>query len=249
MFDVLVLSGAHLQLKPRWISTSLATHALAGALAILATQAALQSASTDVRETPVLLFVPKAPPPPPPEAKPDPPAPAVVVAEPPPKGFQTVAALQDIPDLIPPVDLTQRPLDPRDFTGRGEEGGLAAGVVGGTGKADVWSGTRASDAIYEATMNDERFAPAIVVFQPAPRYPKHLETLGLEGRVVVEFVIDTAGQVEPASLRVLESTHQAFDQAAQTAMLESVFKPARLSGHPVRQLTRQAVRFVSMRQP
>jgi len=98
-------------------------------------------------------------------------------------------------------------------------------------------------------MNDERFAPAIVVSQPAPRYPKHLETLGLEGRVVVEFVIDTAGQVEPASLRVLESTHQAFDQAARTTMLESVFKPARLSGHAVRQLTRQAVRFVSVRQP
>jgi len=249
MFDVLVLSGARLQLKPSWISTSLATHALAGALAIMATQAALESASTDVRETPVLLFVPKAPPPPPPEAKPDPPAPAVVVAEPPPKGFQTVAALRDIPDLIPPVDLSQRALDPRDFTGRGEEGGLAAGVVGGTGKADVWSGTPASDAIYEATMNDERFAPAIVVSQPAPRYPKHLETLGLEGRVVVEFVIDTAGQVEPASLQVLESTHPAFDQAARTAMLESVFKPARLSGHAVRQLTRQAVRFVSMRQP
>jgi protein TonB len=248
MFDVLVLSGTHLQLRPRWISTSLATHALAGALAILATQAALQSPSTDVRETPVLLFVPKAPPPPP-EAKPDLPTPVVVVAEPPPKGFQTVAALRDIPDLIPPVDLTQRALDPRDFTGRGEEGGLAAGVVGGTGKADVWSGTPESDAIYEATMNDERFAPAIVVSQPAPRYPKHLETLGLEGRVVVEFVIDTAGQVEPASLRVRESTHQAFDQAAQTAMLESVFKPARLSGHAVRQLTRQAVRFVSMRQP
>jgi len=249
MFDVLVLSGARLQLKPSWISTSLATHALAGALAIMATQAALESASTDVRETPVLLFVPKAPPPPPPEAEPDPPAPAVVVAEPPPKGFQTVAALRDIPDLIPPVDLSQRALDPRDFTGRGEEGGLAAGVVGGTGKADVWSGTPASDAIYEATMNDERFAPAIVVSQPAPRYPKHLETLGLEGRVVVEFVIDTAGQVEPASLRVLESTHQAFDQAARTTMLESVFKPARLSGHAVRQLTRQAVRFVSVRQP
>ncbi len=249
MFDVLVLSGAHLQLKPRWISTSLATHALAGALAIMATQAALQSAvdrcprdtRTAVRTQGSAAAAA--------EAKPDPPTPAVVVAEPPPKGFQTVAALQDIPDLIPPVDLTQRALDPRDFTGRGEEGGLAAGVVGGTGKADVWSGTPASDAIYEATMNDERFAPAIVVFQPAPRYPKHLETLGLEGRVVVEFVIDTAGQVEPASLRVLESTHQAFDQAAQTAMLESVFKPARLSGHPVRQLTRQAVRFVSMRQP
>jgi protein TonB len=247
MFDVLVLSGAQLQLKPRWISTSLATHALAGALAVMATQAALQTPSPDARETPVLLFVPRAPPPPPPEARPEPPAPAAVVADPPPKGFQTVTALKDIPNLIPPVDLTQHPLDPRDFTGRGVEGGLAAGVVGGTGKVDGWSGAPGSDAIYEATTNDERFAPAIVVFQPAPRYPKHLETLGLEGRIVVEFVIDTAGRVEPGSLRVLESTHQAFDQAAQTAMLESEFKPARLSGQAVRQLTRQAVRFVSMR--
>jgi protein TonB len=249
MLDVLVLSGAQLQLKPRWISTSLATHALAGALAVTATQAALRTQSTDARETPVLLFVPKAPPPPPPEARPEPLAPAVVVADPPPKGFQTVTALQDIPDLIPPVDLTQRALDPRDFTGRGVEGGLAAGVVGGTGKVDGWTDAPGPDALYEATTNDERFTPAIVVFQPAPRYPKHLETLGLEGRVVVEFVIDTAGQVEPGSLRVLESTHRAFDQVARTAILESEFQPARLSRSPVRQLTRQAVRFVGIRQP
>jgi TonB family protein len=156
-------------------------------------------------------------------------------------------ALADIPDVIPPVDLTQRALDPRDFTGRGVEGGLAAGVVGGTGKADVWAGGPATDAIYEASTNDERFAPATVVFQPAPRYPKHLETLGLEGRVRVEFVIDTAGQVEPASIRILESSHPAFEDAARAAMGGSRFRPARLSSHPVRQLTRQAVRFVSAR--
>jgi TonB family protein len=167
------------------------------------------------------------------------------VTEPPPKGFQTVAALSDIPDVIPPVDLTQRALDPRDFTGRGVEGGLAAGVVGGTGKVNGWTGGPAPGAIYEATTNDERFAPATVVFQPVPRYPRHLETLALEGRVVVEFVIDTAGQVEPASIRVLESSHPAFEEAARAAIAGSRFQPARLSRHPVRQLTRQSVRFVS----
>ena len=190
-----------------------------------------------------MLFVPKAPPPPPVEVEPKPPAPAVIVTEPPPKGFQTVAALQDIPDLIPPVDLTQRALDPRDFTGQGVEGGLAAGVVGGTGKVDVWAGGPAPDAIYEASTNDERFSPATVVSQPHPRYPKHLEAAGLQGRVLVEFVIDTSGHVEPGSVRSLESTHAAFEEAAQDAMLGSLFKPARLSGHPVRQLTRQSVRF------
>jgi TonB family protein len=172
----------------------------------------------------------------------------VIVSEPPPKGFQTVA-LADIPDVIPPVDLTQRALDPRDFTGRGVEGGLAAGVVGGTGKADVWAGGPEPNAIYEASTIDERFAPATVIFQPAPRYPRHLESLGLEGRVLVEFVIDTAGQVEPASVRILESSHPAFEAAARAAIGGSRFQPARLSGHPVRQLTRQSVRFLSAQHP
>ena len=142
MFDVLVLSGAHLELKSRWVGTSLLMHVSAAALAVMVTRAALESPPAEMRDSPVMLFVPKAPePPPPPEVKPEP-APAVVVTEPPPKGFQTVAILSDIPDVIPPVDLTERALDPRDFTGRGVEGGLATGVVGGTGKVDGWSGDR-----------------------------------------------------------------------------------------------------------
>jgi protein TonB len=248
VFDVLVFSGAPLELKPRWISTSVVMHALAAVGAVMVTRAALESPPVAARDIPVMLFVPKAPPPPPAAVEPEPPASAVIVSEPPPKGFQTVA-LADIPNVIPPVDLTQRALDPRDFTGRGVEGGLAAGVVGGTGKADMWAGGPAADAIYEASTSDERFVPATVVFQPAPRYPKHLETMGLAGRVLVEFVIDTAGQVEPASIRIRESSHPAFEAAAQTAVGGSRFQPARLSGHPVRQLTRQSVRFVSAQNP
>ena len=181
MFDVLVFSGAPLELKPRWISTSVVMHALAALGVVMVTRAALESPSAARPEVAVMLFVPKAPPPPPVKVEPEPPAPAVIVTEPPPKGFQTVAALQDIPDLIPPVDLTQRALDPRDFTGQGVEGGLAAGVVGGTGKVDVWAGGPAPDAIYEASTNDERFSPATVVSQPTPRYPKHLEAAGSRG--------------------------------------------------------------------
>ena len=88
-----------------------------------------------------------------------------------------------------------------------------------------------------------------MVSQPAPRYPRHLATAGLEGRVLVEFVIDTTGHVEPGSVRSLQTSHPAFEDAAQEAVLGSLFKPARLSGHPVRQLTRQSVRFVSAATP
>jgi periplasmic protein TonB len=248
MFDLLVASGAHLELRPRWVTTSVLTHALIVTLAVTATQAALDAPSVTVPDPAILLFVPKPPSsPPPPEVKREAPAPSAVIAEPPPRGFQTVVAPTEIPTVIPPVDLSQRPLDPRDFTGRGVEGGVAEGVVGGTGRVDGWPAGGELNAIYEATTNDERFEPAIVVLQPAPRYPALLEALGIEGQVIVEFVIDTTGRVQPPSIRIIESTHTDFEVAARAAVAGAMFRPARLSAHPVRQLTRQSVRFVTTR--
>ena len=84
-----------------------------------------------------------------------------------------------------------------------------------------------------------------MIAPPTPRYPASLEAAGLEGQVIVEFVIDTTGRVEPNSIRATESTHSAFEAAARAAVRASVFRPARLGTRPVRQLTRQTVRFVA----
>jgi periplasmic protein TonB len=239
MFDVLPASGAHLGVRPTSITTSIISHALVVLLAILATQGALDAPRMALPPEAMLLYVPKPEPPPPtPVSKPEPP-PKLVIAEPPPKGFQTVAAPSEIPTVIPPVDLDQRPLDPRDFSGIGVEGGVADGVVGGTGVVTK------PDAIYEATTILEGFAPAVLLAQPAPKYPAVLHSAGLSGTVMVEFVIDTIGKVEPASIRVIESTHGGFDDAARAAVLGAKFQPAHLGPHPVRQLTRQRVRFVA----
>jgi protein TonB len=246
MLDVLIASGAHHELRPRWVTTSVLTHALLITLAVMASRAVLDAPSVTAPDPAILLFVPKPPPPPPPEVKPESP-PRAVVAEPPPKGFQTVAALTDIPKVIPPVDLRERPLDPRDFTGRGVEGGLAEGVVGGTGRVDNGPPGGELNAIYEATTNDERFEPAILVLQPAPRYPAALEAVGIEGQVMVEFVIDTLGRVQPHSIRIMATTHPDFAAAARAAVAGAIFRPAHLSAHPVRQLTRQSIRFVTSR--
>lgn len=249
MFEVLVASGAPIEFRPRWLTLSLTTHALAAALVVVLTQAALEAARIAPPEEAILLFAPEPaeppPPPPPPEARPATPPPSVV-AEPPPKGFQTVAVLQDIPTDIPPVDLTQRPLDPRDFTGRGVEGGIAEGIVGGTGRVED-AAPAAADAIYEATTADDRFEQASVISQPSPRYPRTMETLGIEGRVVVEFIIDTLGRVQRGTVQALESSHPEFESAARDAVQGSVFRPARMSGQPVRQRTRQSIRFVKAR--
>lgn len=247
MLDVLIASGAHLELRPRWVTTSVLTHALLVSLAVMATRAVLDAPPVSAPEAAILLFVPKSPSPPAqPEVKRESP-PSVVVADPPPKGFQTVAALTDIPQVIPPVDLSQRPLDPRDFTGRGVEGGVAEGVDGGTGRVDTDPPGGELNAIYEATTDDQRFEPAILLSQSAPRYPRALESLGIEGHVIVEFVIDTTGKVQPRSIRILESTHPDFAAAARSAVAATIFRPAQLSTHPVRQLTRQSIRFVATR--
>ena len=69
--------------------------------------------------------------------------------------------------------------------------------------------------------------------------------MGVEGWVRLEFVIDTTGRVEAASIRILRSSHDAFETEARAALAGAVFRPARFSGRPVRQLTRQSIRFVT----
>ena len=239
MFDILPASGVHSGVRPTSITTSIISHALVILLAVLATRGALDAPGMALPPAAMLLFVPKPEPPPAPVVPKTEPAPKLVIAEPPPKGFQTVAAPSEIPTIIPPVDLNQQPFDPRDFTGIGVEGGVADGVVGGTGPV------ARPDAIYDATTILEGFAPAILVAQPAPKYPRVLHSAGLSGTVMVEFVIDTIGQVETVSIRVVESTHRGFEDAARAAVLGARFQPARLGPHHVRQLTRQRVRFVA----
>jgi len=85
--------------------------------------------------------------------------------------------------------------------------------------------------------------PAEAIHQPKPRYPPVLQHAGIEGRVLVEFIIDTVGHVEPTSLRVVESSNAGFEAAAGETLRRSVFRPARVQGRPVRQRAIQVVAF------
>ena len=78
-----------------------------------------------------------------------------------------------------------------------------------------------------------------------PRFPPVLLAAGVSGRVVVQFVVDTVGAVETLSITVLECTHPGFEAPAREAVAGAVFRPARLGPYPVRQLTKQPVRFIA----
>jgi len=68
----------------------------------------------------------------------------------------------------------------------------------------------------------------------------------MEGRVEIQFVVDTTGKVEPSSIEVVKSAQVGFEPAARTAIEGSLFRPAQLSNVPVRQLTRQSIKFVAV---
>jgi len=75
--------------------------------------------------------------------------------------------------------------------------------------------------------------PVLLSF-PVPRYPELLRQAGVEGHVTVGLVLDTLGRAEPASVRVLSSTHRLFEPAAVQVVLGSTYSPGRLNGRAVR---------------
>ncbi len=173
------------------------------------------------------------------EAKPEnepPPVQEILSIDPPPKGFQILVAPIEIPTEIPPVDLSER-FDPRDFSGIGVEGGVFSGVVGGTGPVDF------TQTFLEAAVDErpERLSG------PYPRYPEMLRQAGIEGFVLLEFVIDTSGQVEEGSLKVLQSTNRAFEGPAKVVITRSLYRPGRVRGQPVRVLVSLQIGFTIQR--
>jgi protein TonB len=150
--------------------------------------------------------------------EPPPDEPAVVA--PPPKGFQTLAIPLSIPVDIPPP--SEGSFNAADFSGTGVEGGVFRGVEGGP------------------VISDQPYLEAVVEERPErvggipPRYPEILRQAGIEGRVLVEVVIDTLGRAERGSLRILSSTHQLFEAPAREAVANSIYRPGRIQGRAVR---------------
>ena len=143
------------------------------------------------------------------------------------KGFQTVVAPTDIPTNIPPINLQQH-FDPKDYTGTGVEGGIGTGIV------------PSSDQVFMESVVEER---PEVLSGPALNYPDLLRQAGVEGRVLVQAIIDTLGKAEPPSVKVLQSPNPGFDQPAKNYVLRALFRPARVHGKAVRVLVNLPIDF------
>jgi periplasmic protein TonB len=68
-------------------------------------------------------------------------------------------------------------------------------------------------------------------FQPTPPYPHEAKVQGLNGEVLVEFVVDENGRVRDP--KVASSSHRVFEEAALRGIAKWVFEPGKRGGRVV----------------
>lgn len=151
--------------------------------------------------------------------------------------------------IDPPGPITIDPVNFDSIIPADAVSDLRRSIVNGTRIVGIPTGIGSStlppdDGVLLAGEVDE---PVRVLTPVLPRYPRAMEVAGIPGRVVLQFVVDTTGAVEPGSLGVADFSDAAFVAPSRDAILATRFAPARARGHAVRQLVRQSLLFRSNR--
>jgi protein TonB len=136
----------------------------------------------------------------------------------------TIAAPTVVPVSLPPIDAG--PALPPDQIVIGGPGVATASPIGGS--SAIGSG---GSAIDERLVDR---APRLLVGAAEPRYPASLRDAGVQGRVVVQFVVDTLGRAEVGELQVIETPHALFVDAVRAALGRYRFTVGEAGGHKVR---------------
>jgi protein TonB len=154
-------------------------------------------------------------------------------------GVQVIGIVPiEVPQGLPGIDLSQR-FDPRDFSG--------VGVVVEDTVLTVLIDSVDSDAGPVDLAQVFREAVVDVVPErvscPPVQYPAAMWQAGIEGTVVLQFVVETDGRVEPETIEVVRSTHEAFEAPAREMTAGCMFRPGMVRGTAVRVLIRMPLMF------
>jgi protein TonB len=133
---------------------------------------------------------------------------------------------------IPPIDITTVVSKPDDF-GSASTGAIRPGTV-----------ETSTPAYGSAFLADqvERQVGLIPGIRP-PAYPESLRSAGIEGKVLVEFVVDERGQPVQGSIRVVQSDNDLFTDAVKVVLGRLRFTPAEVGGKKVSQLVQMPFVF------
>jgi len=67
--------------------------------------------------------------------------------------------------------------------------------------------------------------------------------VGRRARVTFQAVVDTAGRVEPKTIKLLTSTDHSFDLPARLTFIVTYYRPGQIRGHPARVLVQQGFTY------
>jgi TonB family protein len=180
------------------------------------------------------------------------------VAPPPPRPVQpqraapAIVAPIAVPVSLPPINLKATPtvdveirVAPPEIP-KAAASGSGAAKSSSDGDVEKGSGTKGglgsgnSGRAYAESQVDR----AVVATRPAqPRYPDALKSVSIQGEVIVSYIVDARGRVEPGSIKVISATHKLFADAVRVALLNARYRPAEAGGQAVRQLVEQPFIF------
>lgn len=115
---------------------------------------------------------------------------------------------------------------------------LAAEALANRAVTRTVGGAKAEAKIYDPKELEK--LPA-AKFRSPPMYPDAERMAGKEGKALVEFVVDAAGEVVEA--KVVEATTEAFGLSAEAALKKWKFDPGQKKGVPVGVRMRQPITF------
>lgn len=239
MFATLIESTHRRERHPVAVLLSAALHVgvIAAAVALTDTLGRVAIAKPLMETSRFVVPVREKPAPPPEPVKP--PAARDVAGQTLPKGFQILVAPLEIPDVIPPADLSRKATDEADFSGVGVAGGVANGVVGAPAPAAPAAPAPGSPYFEFQVEKPVVARPG----NPRPAYPELLRLAGVSGRVLVQYVVDTLGRVEPKSVRILDSSNELFTLAVKDVLPRLRFLPAEVGSRRVRMVVQQPFTF------
>lgn len=133
---------------------------------------------------------------------------------------------------IPSIDITTVVSKPGDFSSA-STGAIRSGAVESTAPGDG-SPFRADQV--------DRQVGLIPGVRP-PVYPEVLRSAGIEGKVLVEFVVDERGEPVQGSIRIVHSDNDLFADAVRVALGRLRFTPAEVGGKKVSQLVQMPFVF------
>ena len=128
---------------------------------------------------------------------------------------------QDVPQLVQPDSFVQKIQPPPP---EGVTISAAMNIVPEVRDPNMFKGMK----VFDISMLDQTHVPK---FKARPQYPFEMRRAGIAGEVVVDFIVDTNGDVQNAY--ALRSSQREFEAAAVQAVSKWKFKPGRKGGRDV----------------